>query len=373
MNRLGIATAFLWRALRAFCIFSYFIFTSLAFMSSYLLTVISLYPLRLLWSSLYWSVESLLMRMLCLTVTIWLRLAHIEVYEQGDDVKQYVAKRCLVLVNHQSTADVPILFDIVNMHFNKLYKVVWVLDNMFRCTPFGLVCRVHGDLFIREGLQHRDRSLQKLQTELRRKFWSRRRNWIIVFPEGGFLYKRIVKSQNFAKANNLPIFHHVVVPRVGCIRAVLEVCNPLNDFPCNVADFSNISSIQQNSTASSPLEYLVDITIAYENGNALSLWNIATGLNSRTKVILRYKCCPISDIPRENSDTLLKYMCDRWQEKEIWLQQMLSGSFPWKQTVQRRVRTPLKYLILSQLFLSLLALGYCILLTKLFSNIISNF
>ncbi|KRX77630.1 Striatin-3 [Trichinella sp. T6] len=324
-------------------------------------------------SSLYWSIESLLMRMLCLTVTIWLRLAHIEVYEQGDDVKQYVAKRCLVLVNHQSTADVPILFDIVNMHFNKLYKVVWVLDNMFRCTPFGLVCRVHGDLFIREGLQHRDRSLQLLQTELRRKFWSRRRNWIIVFPEGGFLYKRIVKSQNFAKANNLPIFHHVVVPRVGCIRAVLEVCNPLNDFPCNGADFSNISSIQQNSTASSPLEYLVDITIAYENGNALSLWNIATGLNSRTKVILRYKCCPISDMPRENSDTLLRYMCDRWQEKEIWLQQMLSGSFPWKQTVQRRVRTPLKYLILSQLFLSSLALGYCILLTKLFSNIISNF
>ncbi|KRX42690.1 Acyl-CoA:lysophosphatidylglycerol acyltransferase 1 [Trichinella britovi] len=373
MNRLGIATAFLWRALRAFCIFSYFIFTSLAFISSYLLTVISLYPLRLLWSSLYWSIESLLMRMLCLTVTIWLRLAHIEVYEQGDDVKQYVAKRCLVLVNHQSTADVPILFDIVNMHFNKLYKVVWVLDNMFRCTPFGLVCRVHGDLFIREGLQHRDRSLQLLQTELRRKFWSRRRNWIIVFPEGGFLYKRIVKSQNFAKANNLPIFHHVVVPRVGCIRAVLEVCNPLNNFPCNGADFSNISSIQQNSTASSPLEYLVDITIAYENGNALSLWNIATGLNSRTKVILRYKCCPISDMPRENSDTLLRYMCDRWQEKEIWLQQMLSGSFPWKQTVQRRVRTPLKYLILSQLFLSSLALGYCILLTKLFSNIISNF
>ncbi|KRZ84943.1 Striatin-3 [Trichinella sp. T8] len=329
--------------------------------------------IKIFMSSLYWSIESLLMRMLCLTVTIWLRLAHIEVYEQGDDVKQYVAKRCLVLVNHQSTADVPILFDIVNMHFNKLYKVVWVLDNMFRCTPFGLVCRVHGDLFIREGLQHRDRSLQLLQTELRRKFWSRRRNWIIVFPEGGFLYKRIVKSQNFAKANNLPIFHHVVVPRVGCIRAVLEVCNPLNNFPCNGADFSNISSIQQNSTASSPLEYLVDITIAYENGNALSLWNIATGLNSRTKVILRYKCCPISDMPRENSDTLLRYMCDRWQEKEIWLQQMLSGSFPWKQTVQRRVRTPLKYLILSQLFLSSLALGYCILLTKLFSNIISNF
>ncbi|KRZ74385.1 Striatin, partial [Trichinella papuae] len=309
---------------------------------------------KIFMSSLYWSIESLLMRMLCLTVTIWLRLAHIEVYEQGDDVKQYVAKRCLVLVNHQSTADVPILFDIVNMHFNKLYKVVWVLDNMFRCTPFGLVCRVHGDLFIREGLEHRDRSLQKLQNELRRKFWSRRRNWIIVFPEGGFLYKRIVKSQNFAKANNLPVFHHVVVPRVGCIRAVLEVCNPLKDLPCS--DFSNISSIQ-NSTASSPLEYLVDITIAYENGNALSLWNIATGLNSRTKVILRYKCCPISDMPRENSDTLLRYLCDRWQEKEIWLQQMLSGSFSWKETVQRRVRTPMKYLILSQLFLSSLALG----------------
>ncbi|KRY89935.1 Striatin, partial [Trichinella pseudospiralis] len=319
---------------------------------------------KIFMSSLYWSIESLLMRMLCLTVTIWL------LYEQGDDVKQYVAKRCLVLVNHQSTADVPILFDIVNMHFNKLYKVVWVLDNMFRCTPFGLVCRVHGDLFIREvciileyitfcnavafqGLQHRDRSLQKLQNELRRKFWSRRRNWIIVFPEGGFLYKRIVKSQNFAKANNLPVFHHVVVPRIGCIRAVLEVCNPLKDLPCS--DFSNISSIQ-NSTASSPLEYLVDITIAYENGNALSLWNIATGLNSRTKVILRYKCCPISDMPRENSDTLLRYLCDRWQEKEIWLQQMLSGSFSWKETVQRRVRTPMKYLILSQLFLSSLAL-----------------
>ena len=32
----------------------------------------------------------------------------------------------------------------------------------------------------------------------------RRRSWLIIFPEGGFKYKRLTNSRRFAEKNNLP-------------------------------------------------------------------------------------------------------------------------------------------------------------------------
>lgn len=66
---------------------------------------------------------------------------------------------------------------------------------MFRWTPFGIIAQMHGDYFIKQGKSTREKELIRLKDHLRKVFWDRDRRWIILFPEGGFYYKRIQSSQ----------------------------------------------------------------------------------------------------------------------------------------------------------------------------------
>lgn len=69
------------------------------------------------------------------------------------------------------------------------------MDVMFRWTPFGIIGQMHGDYFIQQGKATREKELLRLKDHLRKVFWDRDRRWIILFPEGGFYYKRIADSQ----------------------------------------------------------------------------------------------------------------------------------------------------------------------------------
>lgn len=51
---------------------------------------------------------------------------------------------------------------------------------------------------------------------------------MVIFPEGGFLRKRREVSQRFAKKNDLPVLHHVTLPRVGAMKAIFDVLLPNN-------------------------------------------------------------------------------------------------------------------------------------------------
>lgn len=49
---------------------------------------------------------------------------------------------------------------------------------------------------------------------------------MVLFPEGGFLRKRREVSQRFAKKNELPVLQHVTLPRVGAMKAIVEILLP---------------------------------------------------------------------------------------------------------------------------------------------------
>jgi hypothetical protein len=51
-------------------------------------------------------------------------------------------------------------------------------------------------------------SLQALVKNLRDSYIPLRRNWMVLFPEGGFLRKRRETSQRFALRNNWPVLQH---------------------------------------------------------------------------------------------------------------------------------------------------------------------
>lgn len=61
-----------------------------------------------------------------------------------------IDSECLLLVNHQSTGDVPVIMqaltDANKRHLSR--HVCWIIDDMFRYTHFGLPCHIHGDFFI---------------------------------------------------------------------------------------------------------------------------------------------------------------------------------------------------------------------------------
>lgn len=49
---------------------------------------------------------------------------------------------------------------------------------------------------------------------------------MVLFPEGGFLHKRLEVSQKYATKNNLPMLKNVTLPRIGALKAIMEVIPP---------------------------------------------------------------------------------------------------------------------------------------------------
>lgn len=52
------------------------------------------------------------------------------------------------------------------------------------------------------------------------------RNWMVLFPEGGFLRKRKEISKRYAEKHNLPDLNNVSLPRVGALKAIFSVLPP---------------------------------------------------------------------------------------------------------------------------------------------------
>lgn len=58
---------------------------------------------------------------------------------------------------------------------------------------------------------------------------------MVLFPEGGFLRKRLQVSQKYAEKNNLPMLKNVTLPRVGALKAICEILPPHNTIGNNNA------------------------------------------------------------------------------------------------------------------------------------------
>lgn len=107
-----------------------------------------LYPLRLVLPPLYWAIERQLFRLLLLMVSFWSWSAEYYVDEVGEDVSDCYGERTLVVVNHQSTADVPLLMAAFQGKSSVTEHLMWIMDRLFKFTNFGAVSVTHGDFFI---------------------------------------------------------------------------------------------------------------------------------------------------------------------------------------------------------------------------------
>lgn len=332
---------------------------------TYLIWMFLLLPLKKIHESYYYKIEGILFHWLLANVTMWSYTAGYDLVEMGDDITSALDERTLVIANHQSTSDVPLLMATFNVKKGVLPNIMWIMDRLFKYTNFGAVSLIHQDFFIASGKSNRDRSLLDLKKHLTQSYIPRERKWMVLFPEGGFLRKRKEVSQRFAEKNNLPVLNNVTVPRVGAMKAIVDVLGS-PDSPCvdrlpsaivedelartsrqqqqddvsstlinseaiNTDDCDNFKDspfTKLNGKLNDCLEYILDITIGYPNGKPLDLPNIVHGFRNPCQTYLFYRLYRSSEVPRDN-ESLTRWLYDRFFEKEKLLEEFYrTGTFP---------------------------------------------
>lgn len=203
-------------------------------------------------------------------------------YRDANSLKVNSSKpRILLLCNHISTADVLLMMQSFSTLTN--HSLLWVLDAQFKLTQFGVVCSSHGDFFVSKNtftsgslreqvLKHPDRNI------------------LVLFPEGGFLKKRIAGSNRYAARNNLPVTKYVTHPRFGAFKDLID--------------------------PSVGITHIVDATLMYNDiENPLSILDIALG-NRKEPAVVYYKLYKRSDInPTE------EWLRDIWLRKDKLLEE----------------------------------------------------
>ncbi|GAB1607888.1 acyl-CoA:lysophosphatidylglycerol acyltransferase 1-like [Argonauta hians] len=271
----------------------------------YLVWTFLVFPIRFFYLDFYWTIEGFLFSGLLAIISSWLITGQYQIIETGDDINHILDENVLLIANHQSTADVPALMDLMHSKANLSKQVMWIIDSTFKYTHFGLVSNLRGDFFITQGKNSRDSTLQKLRTHLKNTFHSIPRKWLVLFPEGGFLRKRKLASQRYARKQNLPVLENITLPRVGAMQVILE----------EMAE----KTTANNNAIDPKFKYVVDVTIAYPKGRPLDIHGIGIGYWPPCHILMHYRIYPASKIPVDTRG-LTDWMNDLYIDKEKMLE-----------------------------------------------------
>lgn len=307
----------------------YVILNNLYTIPSYLLWCwLFLFPIRVVHPNFFWYLEGKLLKWMLCSVASWSWFAKYYIVEVGEDITSCLEQRCLILVNHQSTSDVPLLMTAFQNRNGVLEGILWIMDHLFRYTNFGLVSATRGDFFITQGKNVRFSQLKSLEDHLFNVYMPRTRQWLVLFPEGGFLRKRRETSQRYAKANNYPFLQHVTLPRVGAMYTIINSLRP-GKLEENLKQNRNTDALDDKQKE--PLRWVIDITIGYpDGGKPLDLPTICSSYRPPCTTYFHYRCYPIDDVP-EDMESMKEWLYDRWVEKENLLDEYYkTGKFPHK-------------------------------------------
>lgn len=308
-------------------------------------------PLYLASPRLYNQLEQVLFSWLLSLVACWSWSAGYEVEESGDRLDSISDSRLLLMANHQSTADVPLLMTIFSSRIGFCNKVMWIMDRVFKFTNFGIVSWMHDDFFILAGKTNRDSSLVNLKQHLTSVFMVKERKYLVLFPEGGFLWKRKAVSQEFAKKKDLPNLEHCTLPRTGAFDVIMDSIGPG----------------LEGEEGLPHIEKVVDITVAYPEGNPLDLQSIVTGWRVPCTTHVHYRAFDSKDLACLSSEERFAWMVRLYQEKDEMLAKFYeTGQFPHDMfnsaalPPQQVRHDPLRLFVMHAFFISSCYVFYCI-------------
>ncbi|XP_056021273.1 acyl-CoA:lysophosphatidylglycerol acyltransferase 1-like isoform X2 [Ostrea edulis] len=285
---------------------------------SYFTWFLLLQPLRIYHPKLFWRIESVLFQGLLKMVTTWLYTGGYTIIESGDSLEGIMDDEAVVLVNHQSTSDVPVVMSALHNKSLVLGKIMWIMDDIFKYTNFGWISYFHGDFFILQGKEARTDSLSKLENHINTIYKTTFKKWIVLFPEGGFLRKRRFRSQEFAKKNQLPVLQHVTLPRVGALKVIMD----------NLTSHKAVNGgVTGSRSEEKTLKWIIDMTIGYPGATPYNSHGMFVGYWPPHTIDIHYRVYSIEDIPTETQG-LTNWMYDRYQEKEVLLHEFYTKSKP---------------------------------------------
>ncbi|XP_059178164.1 acyl-CoA:lysophosphatidylglycerol acyltransferase 1-like [Physella acuta] len=307
LNTVYKYTSYTWR-------FIFFVLSNLYALPCYVIWMLLLTPVRMIAPNIYWKIEAFMFRMLQCMVVTWVDTNGYRVVQCGDDIGQLHDKETILLCNHQSTADTPIVMLTTYGKGMATGNMLWIMFILFKYTNFGLVSCIRKDFFIDQGKSVRDLQLVKLKEHIINAYLPLKRKWIMVFPEGGFLYKRLEASQEYARKYGHPVLKHTTLPRIGAMKTILDAVGEPYE-PVNTSDEIDNCEIEDSSR---PLKWVVDMTIAYKDGKPLDMFGMCVGYNPRNDVLVHYRAFRARDIPRDDA-SLTSWLYERYVEKDKML------------------------------------------------------
>uniref|UniRef100_A0A2A4JWB5 Acyltransferase C-terminal domain-containing protein n=1 Tax=Heliothis virescens TaxID=7102 RepID=A0A2A4JWB5_HELVI len=222
-----------------------------------------------------------------------------------------------------------------------------------------------------KGKSKREQSLEDLRQHIHKYYIPLARQFIVLFPEGGFLHKRREVSQRFAEKNNLPKLEYVSLPRAGAMKVIMEEVGPHRDQGASTSkedskkdnnfNQSNSKLIAESKVGDS-IEWILDVTIAYPDRVPLHLQDVVCGIRPSCTTHLHYRLYPSSEVPAD-TEGMTQWLYDRFVEKDQMLEEFYrTGRFPTKGSgphLARIVRQDnLRYLILHTFFIASTYLQY---------------
>jgi len=273
-------------------------------------------PIYLVDPKIYYQIEEVLFSWLLSLVACWSWTAGYSVMESGDRLDDFSSKRLLIIANHQSTADVPMLMTVMSSKIGFCNKLMWIMDKVFKFTNFGIVSWMHDDFFILAGKDKRDSSLLELKQHLQKVFLAKDRRFMVLFPEGGFLRKRKDVSKAFAKKKDLPELEHCTIPRTGALDVILD----------------NIGPKEDSENKLGQIDAVVDLTLAYPEGRPLDIQSIMTGWREPCVTHIHYRVFDSKEITNMSSEERFSWMVNLYKEKDEMLGKFYeTGQFPYNQ------------------------------------------
>lgn len=130
--------------------------------------------------------------------------------------------------------------------------------------------------------------------------------WLCLYPEGSRLFLIQKRNSEFEKKRGLPPLTNCAYPRLGAALSAIKVLGPDPNNP-----------LKSNNGKGPPLEYLVDVTLGYPDGNILPLNEIfmSAWRNGGGKPFaIHYEIFKM-DPKWKDEEELKNFLFDRYQKK----------------------------------------------------------
>ncbi len=233
------------------------------------------------WADTYWS------------YVVWLakNLGGMRVNFVSDKLPE--GENAVILSNHQSAVDIVVQLAF-GKSFERLGDMKFFAKDALKYIPgpgWGMVF-LDCIFMKRDWTRDRENVVRRLQGFKK----AGAPIWVNLYPEGTRLKpSKLAAAQEFARAQNLPVPRHVLIPRVKGFLATVEGLE-------------------------GHVDAIYDLTIAYPNGRPPTLWQLLSAQGNDVKVeIKRY---PIGSLPKDQAGRS-EWLMQLYRDKEPQLERLI--------------------------------------------------